>query len=95
DQDPGVSLVQHDAEIQGRYEHDIEFDFDFDAAKEVSTTKKDVSTAEPVSTVGAVVTTASVVVSTISPTRNTRVSTADDITMAKIMVYIRKSAVKD
>ncbi|GJV87390.1 hypothetical protein Tco_1531328 [Tanacetum coccineum] len=60
DQDPGISLVQHDAEIQGRYGHDMEFDFDFDAAKEVSTAEKDVSTAEPVSTAGAVVTTASV-----------------------------------
>ncbi|GJS10309.1 hypothetical protein Tco_0367105 [Tanacetum coccineum] len=61
DQDPGISLVQHDAEIQGRYGHDMEFNFDFDAAKEVSTIEKDVSTAEPVSTVGAAVTTASVV----------------------------------
>ncbi|GJS68531.1 hypothetical protein Tco_0683096 [Tanacetum coccineum] len=46
-------------------------------------------------TAGVAVTTASVVVSTVSPTRNTIVSTADDITMAKIMVYIKKSAVKD
>ncbi|GJX16427.1 hypothetical protein Tco_0217259 [Tanacetum coccineum] len=84
DQDPSISLVQHDVEIQGTYRHDMKFDFDFefDAAKEVSTT-------------GAVVTTASVVVSTISPTRNTRVSTLDDITMAEILVYIKKSAAKD
>ncbi|GJR52328.1 reverse transcriptase domain-containing protein [Tanacetum coccineum] len=27
DQDPTISLVQHDAEIQGRHEHDMEFDF--------------------------------------------------------------------
>ncbi|GKE04450.1 hypothetical protein Tco_1396468, partial [Tanacetum coccineum] len=53
----------------------------------------DVSTAEPVSSAGAVVTTASVDVS--SPIRNTRVSTADDITMAETLVYIRKSAAKD
>ncbi|GJZ02759.1 hypothetical protein Tco_0520720 [Tanacetum coccineum] len=95
DQDPGISLVQHDAEIQGRYGHDMEFDFDFDVAKEVSTVEKDVSTVEPVSTAGASVTTASVVVSTASPTRNTRVSTANDFTMAKTLVYIRKSAAKD
>ncbi|GJV71505.1 hypothetical protein Tco_1491500 [Tanacetum coccineum] len=81
--------------IQGRYEHDIEFYFDFDAAKEVSTAEKDVSIAEPVSTAGAVVTTASVAVTTSSPTRNIRVPTADDITMAKTLVYIRKSVVKD
>ncbi|GKE23196.1 putative reverse transcriptase domain-containing protein, partial [Tanacetum coccineum] len=73
DQDLGISLVQHDAEIQGRYWHDMQFDFD--AAKEV--------------------TTASVAVSTVSPTRNTGVSTADDITMAGTMVYIRKSSVND
>ncbi|GJS48622.1 hypothetical protein Tco_0598743 [Tanacetum coccineum] len=53
-----------------------------------------VSTAEPISTAGASVTTASVAaVSTASPTR--RVSTADDITMAETLVYIRKSAAKD
>ncbi|GKD61138.1 hypothetical protein Tco_1298647 [Tanacetum coccineum] len=87
DQDPAISLVQHDTEIQGRYEHDVEFDFDLDAAK-------DVSTAKPVSTAGATVTTASVAaVSTASPTR--RVSTADDVTIDETLVYIRKSAAKD
>ncbi|GJU18495.1 hypothetical protein Tco_1146461 [Tanacetum coccineum] len=95
DQDPGISLVQHDVEIQRRYEHDMEFDFVFDAAKEVSTAEKDVSTAEQVSTTGVAVTTASVAVSTTSPTRNIRVSTADDITMAETLVYIKKSATKD
>ncbi|GKF19283.1 hypothetical protein Tco_0067921, partial [Tanacetum coccineum] len=100
DQDHGISLVQHD-EIQGRYGHDMEFDFDFDAAKEVFTAEKDISTAEPVSTAGTAVTTASVVVSIANPTRNTKVSTADDIntaddiTMAETLVYITKSAVKD
>ncbi|GKE22254.1 hypothetical protein Tco_1433766, partial [Tanacetum coccineum] len=88
-------LIKKDEEIQGRYGHDMEFDFDFDAAKKVSTAEKDVSTAEPVSTAGAAVTTASVVVSTVSPTRNTGVSTANDITMAETLVYIRKSATKD
>ncbi|GKG13488.1 hypothetical protein Tco_0350448, partial [Tanacetum coccineum] len=62
---------------------------------EVSTAEKDVSTTEPVSTTGAAVTTASVAVSTVSPTRNTRVSTADDITMAETLVYIRRSATKE
>ncbi|GJX27881.1 putative ribonuclease H-like domain-containing protein [Tanacetum coccineum] len=81
DQDPGISLVQHDAAIQGRYGQDMEFDLD-------------VSTVEPVSTAGAAVTTASVAaVSTASPTK--RVSIADDITMAEILMYIRKSASKD
>ncbi|GKC08064.1 putative ribonuclease H-like domain-containing protein [Tanacetum coccineum] len=53
--------------IAGRYGHDMEFDFDFDAAKEVSTAEKDVPS----------------------------FPTADDITMAETMVYIRKSAVQD
>ncbi|GKF89620.1 hypothetical protein Tco_0263583, partial [Tanacetum coccineum] len=81
--------------IQGRYGLDMEFEFDFDAAKEISTAGKDVSIVEPVSTTGAAVTTASIAVSTISPTRNTGGSTADDITMAETMVYIKKSAAKD
>ncbi|GJU61469.1 putative ribonuclease H-like domain-containing protein [Tanacetum coccineum] len=93
-QDPDISLVQHDAEIQGRYGHDMDFDFDFDAAKEVSTAKKDISTVEPVSTAGATVTTASVAaVSIVCLAR--RVSTVDDITMDETLVYIRMSAAKD
>ncbi|GJZ00591.1 hypothetical protein Tco_0518020 [Tanacetum coccineum] len=72
DQDPTISLVQHDAEIQGRQEHDMEFEFDLDAAKDVSTAEEDISTAKPVSTAGAAVTTASVDVSTAT------VSTAKD-----------------
>ncbi|GKC40450.1 hypothetical protein Tco_1052834 [Tanacetum coccineum] len=59
---------------------------------EVSTANLDVSTVEPVSTAGAAITTASVVVSTASPTK---VSTADDITIAETLVYIRRSAAKD
>nr|GEY93251.1 hypothetical protein [Tanacetum cinerariifolium] len=76
-------------ELMGRYEHDMEFDYDFDTAE------KDISTAELVSIGGAAVTTYNVVVSTPSPTRNTEVSTADDITMAETLVYVRKSAAKD
>ncbi|GKD28526.1 hypothetical protein Tco_1239304 [Tanacetum coccineum] len=54
----------------------------------------DVSTAKPVSTTSAAVTTASVAAaSTTSPTR--RVSTSNEITMVKILVYIRKRATKD
>nr|GEW36391.1 hypothetical protein [Tanacetum cinerariifolium] len=89
DQDPGILLVQHDAKIHGRYGHDMEFDYDFDTAE------KYVSTAELVSTGGAAVTTDSVTNSTASPTRNTRVSTADDITMAETLMYIRKSVAKE
>ncbi|GJY92013.1 hypothetical protein Tco_0507795 [Tanacetum coccineum] len=95
DQDLDISLAQHDAEIQGRLEQDMEFDLDFSIGKEVSTAEKDISLAEPVYTAGATFTTNSVAVSTASPTRTTRVSTVDDITMAETLVYIRKSAAKD
>ncbi|GJX66329.1 hypothetical protein Tco_0300672 [Tanacetum coccineum] len=76
------SQAKRRARIVGRYEHDMEFNFDFDTTKQVSTD-------------GAAVTTDSVVVSTASATRNAGVSTVDDITMAETLVYIRKSAVKD
>nr|GEZ03996.1 hypothetical protein [Tanacetum cinerariifolium] len=92
DQDPDISLIQHDAHIQRRYDQDMVYNFDFDAEKEVSTAEKEDSTAKLVSTTGAVVTTASVDISPASSTR--RVSTADDITMAKTLVYIRRSATK-
>nr|GEV44367.1 hypothetical protein [Tanacetum cinerariifolium] len=68
--------------MKGRYEQDMEFDFD--AAKEVST-------AEQVST-GAALTTASVDISPTSFTR--RAFTADDITMAETLVYIIRGATK-
>ncbi|GJW96335.1 hypothetical protein Tco_0178143 [Tanacetum coccineum] len=57
DQDLDISLVQHDAEVQGRHEHDMELDFEFTTAEEVYTAEKEVSTAEPVSTAGASVST--------------------------------------
>ncbi|GJW65618.1 hypothetical protein Tco_0117502 [Tanacetum coccineum] len=46
DQDPGISLVQHDAEIQGRHEHEPEFDFDA-ANVPVTTAGAEISTASP------------------------------------------------
>ncbi|GJU17789.1 hypothetical protein Tco_1145755 [Tanacetum coccineum] len=58
DQDLDISLVQHDAKVQGRHEHDIEPDFEFTTAKEVYTAEKEVSTAEQVSTTSALVSTA-------------------------------------
>ncbi|GKC43796.1 hypothetical protein Tco_1061518 [Tanacetum coccineum] len=57
-QDPNISLVQHDAVVQGRHEHDMEHDFEFTTAKEVYTAEKEVSTAEPVSTASASISTA-------------------------------------
>ncbi|GKE06700.1 hypothetical protein Tco_1398718 [Tanacetum coccineum] len=57
DEEPDISVVQHDAEVQGRHEHEMEPDFEFTTAEEVYTAKKEVSTAEPVSTAGASVST--------------------------------------
>ncbi|GJY28059.1 hypothetical protein Tco_0403826 [Tanacetum coccineum] len=34
DQDPDISLVQHDAKVQGRHEHDMESDFEFNCLPE-------------------------------------------------------------
>ncbi|GJY22913.1 hypothetical protein Tco_0396571, partial [Tanacetum coccineum] len=53
DEDPDISLVQHDAKVHGRHEHDMEPDFEFTTAEEVYTTKKGVTTAKLVSTAGA------------------------------------------
>ncbi|GKE16304.1 hypothetical protein Tco_1423881 [Tanacetum coccineum] len=58
DEDPDISLVQHDAVVQGKHEHDMKPDFEFTTTEEVYTAEKEVSTAEPVSTAGASVSTA-------------------------------------
>ncbi|GKF19933.1 hypothetical protein Tco_0068571, partial [Tanacetum coccineum] len=79
DQDPDITLVQHDADIQRRHGHEMEFE-----------TK--LYTGEDVSTAGAAVTTAGASISTSSPPR---VSTAEDINTAKTLVYIRRSEAKD
>ncbi|GKB78055.1 hypothetical protein Tco_0944950 [Tanacetum coccineum] len=98
DQDPTILLVKHDVEIQGRQEHDMEFEFDLDTTKDVSTAEEDIITAKPVSTVGAAVTTASVDVSTTTiSTANPEVKIAgdsgDDIA-AETLVYIIRSVSK-
>ncbi|GKB10272.1 hypothetical protein Tco_0844195 [Tanacetum coccineum] len=77
--------LHHDAEIEGRYGQEMEFETEIYIAE-------DVSTAMPVSTAGAAVTTASVTISTVSPPR---VYTAEDISTTETLVYIRRSASKD
>ncbi|GJR55272.1 ribonuclease H-like domain-containing protein [Tanacetum coccineum] len=76
DQDPDISLVQDDTK----------FNFDFNAAKEVSTAKEDVSTTKSVTTAGAEISTA-------SPEVKTAGDFVDDIA-AESLVYIRRSAAK-
>ncbi|GJQ96166.1 hypothetical protein Tco_0007305 [Tanacetum coccineum] len=83
DEDPDISLVQqmihHDAQTQGRQEHDLEPNFEFTAHEEVYTAEPDISTANvPVSTAGAEVSTAIPEVST----------------AAESLVYIRRSTTK-
>ncbi|GKG17481.1 hypothetical protein Tco_0362438, partial [Tanacetum coccineum] len=65
--------------IQGRHGQEIEFE-------------TEVYITEDVSTASAVVTTAGASISTASPPR---VSTAEDISTAETLVYIRRSATKD
>ncbi|GKC43459.1 hypothetical protein Tco_1061181, partial [Tanacetum coccineum] len=79
DQDPDITLVQHDAEIQGRHRQEMKFE-------------TEVYTAEDVSTTSAAVTTAGAFISTASPPR---VSIDEDISTAETLVYIRRNASKD
>ncbi|GJX62278.1 hypothetical protein Tco_0295178 [Tanacetum coccineum] len=56
---PRVNTLRSDeGKIQWRHEHDMEFNFNLDATKDVKTAEKDDSTAKSVSTSGAAVTTA-------------------------------------
>ncbi|GJV60828.1 hypothetical protein Tco_1466928 [Tanacetum coccineum] len=84
DTDPTISLVQP--------QQDMEYDFDATASIPVTTAGLEISIANiAVSTADAAVTTASASISTVSPLR---VSTAEDISGAKTLVYIRRSASK-
>ncbi|GJU92571.1 hypothetical protein Tco_1317327 [Tanacetum coccineum] len=83
DEDPYISLVQqmihHDAQTQGRKEHDLEPNFKFTTHEEVYTAELDICTANvPVSTAGAKVSTAIPEVST----------------AVESLVYIRRSATR-
>ncbi|GJW87514.1 hypothetical protein Tco_0162854 [Tanacetum coccineum] len=92
DKDPTISLVQP--------EQDIEYDFEVNIAEGFTTASVpvtnvgiEISTASIlVSIASAVVTTVSASISTVSPPR---VPTAEDISGAKTLVYIRRSASKD
>ncbi|GJT54315.1 hypothetical protein Tco_0989369 [Tanacetum coccineum] len=80
DEDEGITLVQMNAQTQGRHEHDFEeSDFEFIAPEEDYTAEPNISTTNvPVSTAGAEFSTAS-----------PKVKTA-----AESLVYIRRSAAK-
>nr|GEV26622.1 reverse transcriptase domain-containing protein [Tanacetum cinerariifolium] len=89
DEDPNISLIQHDAEVHGRHVHDMELDFKFTAAEEVYTVEPDVSTAEQVSTANVPVTTVGVEIITACPEVKTAGVFIDEITI-KNLVYIRR-----
>ncbi|GJR31945.1 hypothetical protein Tco_1108177 [Tanacetum coccineum] len=80
DQDPTISLVQDDAEIQGRYGQDMEYDFDLDAAKDVSTT-------------AGVTTVDTTPISTTSISTDD-VDVAGELTLAETLMAIKSSASK-
>nr|GEV26816.1 hypothetical protein [Tanacetum cinerariifolium] len=63
DQDEGISFVQ-DAEIQGRYDHDIEINT---ASISITIANINITTVEPVTTVSTPITTVGVSVSTAEP----------------------------
>nr|GEU28733.1 ribonuclease H-like domain-containing protein [Tanacetum cinerariifolium] len=64
DQDEGISFVQEDAEIQGRYGHDTEINT---PSTSITTASINITTAKPVTTVSAPITTAGVSVNTAEP----------------------------
>ncbi|GJQ93136.1 hypothetical protein Tco_0004275 [Tanacetum coccineum] len=80
DNDEGITLVQMGAQTQGRHDHEMEADFEFTTAKDVSTVNV------PVNTVGAEISTA-------NPKVKTAGVSVDDVA-AECLVYIRRSAAK-
>ncbi|GJV71103.1 hypothetical protein Tco_1491098 [Tanacetum coccineum] len=85
DEDEGITLVQMGAQTQGSHEHEMESDFDF-------TTAEDVSTANvPVTTAGAEISIASPEVKTAGVSA---VDALDDITLVETLMEIRRSATK-
>nr|GEV21479.1 hypothetical protein [Tanacetum cinerariifolium] len=64
DQDEGISFVQDDAKIQGRYGHDTEINT---ASTSITIASINITTVEPVTTVSAPITTTGVSISTAEP----------------------------
>ncbi|GKD48771.1 hypothetical protein Tco_1277747 [Tanacetum coccineum] len=80
DNDEGITLVHIGARTQGRHDHEMEADFKFTTAEDVSTTNV------PVNTAGAEISTA-------SPKVKTAGESVDDVA-TEGLVYIRRSAAK-
>ncbi|GJZ27183.1 hypothetical protein Tco_0571436 [Tanacetum coccineum] len=78
--DEGITLVQMGAQTQGKHDHEIEADFEFTIAKDVSTANVPVNTVVEE-------------ISIASPKVKTTGVSVDDVA-AKSLVYIRRSATK-
>nr|GFC22246.1 hypothetical protein [Tanacetum cinerariifolium] len=96
DQDLGISLVQHDAEIQGRYGHDIEINT---ASTSITTASINITIVEPVTTVSALITTADVSISTAEPstppTTKTTIIKDKDLTISQTLMKMRSGKSKE
>nr|GEU69170.1 retrovirus-related Pol polyprotein from transposon TNT 1-94 [Tanacetum cinerariifolium] len=95
DQDSGISLVQHDAKIQGRYGHDTEINT---ASTSITTASINNTTVEHVTTDIAPITTAGVSVSTAEPSAppiTTTVIEDEDLTIAQTLIKMRSEKTKE
>nr|GEU75614.1 hypothetical protein [Tanacetum cinerariifolium] len=85
DQDEGISFVQKDAEIQGRYSHDTKIN--------TASTSITITTVEPVTTVSTPITTAGISVSTAEPstlsTTTTTVIKDEDLIITQTLMKMR------
>nr|GEX81141.1 hypothetical protein [Tanacetum cinerariifolium] len=96
DQDHGISLVQHDAKIQGRYDHDTEINT---ASTSITTASLNITIVEPITTVSAPITTAGVSVSTVEPstpsTTTTTIIEDEDLIIAQTLMKMRSEKLKE
>nr|GEU63325.1 hypothetical protein [Tanacetum cinerariifolium] len=83
DEDKGITLVQMGAQTQGRNEHEVESDFNFTIAEDISTVNV------PVTSAGAEISTASLEDKTAKTFDD-----SDDITLAETLIEIKRSATK-
>nr|GEU97756.1 uncharacterized mitochondrial protein AtMg00810-like [Tanacetum cinerariifolium] len=95
DQDEGISFFQ-DAEIQGRYGHDIEINT---SSTSITTTIINITIHEPVTTVSTPITTAGVSISTVEPSTHPTITTTviedKDLIIAQTLMKMRSEKSKE
>nr|GEY03587.1 hypothetical protein [Tanacetum cinerariifolium] len=95
-QDPGISLVQNDVEIQGRYGHDTKIN---DVSTSITTASINITTVEPITTVSTPITTAGVSVGiaklSTPPTTTTTIIEDKDLTISQNLMKIRNETVHE